>query len=75
MNTGTLLYPRLSCTWLPAMIGSAVIGSLFAGAYGILHDQIAYSIFGSVDLPRNAIRSANDREPTNGVNVAPAKRE
>jgi uncharacterized membrane protein SpoIIM required for sporulation len=44
MNAGTLLYPRLSRSWLPAMIGYAIIGSLFAGAYGILHDQITYSI-------------------------------
>lgn len=44
MKTGTLLYPRLSRSWLPAMIGYAIIGSLFAGAYGVLHDQITYSI-------------------------------
>ncbi len=40
----SLLYPRLSRRWLPAMIRYAVIGSLFAGVYGILHDQITYSI-------------------------------
>ncbi len=44
MNLGTLLYPRLSRSWLPAMIRYAFIGSVFAGAYGILHDQITYSI-------------------------------
>lgn len=44
MNARTLLYPRLSRSWLPAMIRHALIGSLFAGSYGIIHDQITYAI-------------------------------
>jgi hypothetical protein len=44
MKPGALLYPRLSRSGLPAMIRYAFIGSVFAAAYGILHDQITYSI-------------------------------
>jgi hypothetical protein len=39
-----ILYPKLRRSWLPAMIGYAVLGSALAGVHGILHDQITYSI-------------------------------
>ena len=40
----SLFYPKIRLAWLPAMLGYAVLGSLLAGFYGILHDQITYSI-------------------------------
>jgi hypothetical protein len=40
----SILYPSLRWRWLLPMLGYALLGSLFAGAYGILHDQITYSI-------------------------------
>jgi hypothetical protein len=39
-----LLYPKIRLKWLPAMLGYCVFGTLMAGVYGILHDQITYSI-------------------------------
>jgi hypothetical protein len=39
-----ILYPKLRWAWLPAMLGHAVAGALLAGVYGIVHDQITYSI-------------------------------
>ena len=39
-----LLYPALRRRWLPAMLGYALLGSLLSGVYGIIHDQITYSI-------------------------------
>ena len=39
-----LLYPKIPRALLPRMLGYAVIGGLLAGMYGILHDQITYSI-------------------------------
>jgi hypothetical protein len=39
-----LLYPNVRLSWLPAMFGTACIGALIAGLYGIAHDQITYSI-------------------------------
>ena len=39
-----LLYPDLQWRWLPTMLGQALLGSLIAGGYGIIHDQITYSI-------------------------------
>ena len=39
-----VLYPRFRLNLLPAMIGYALLGSLVAGLYGIVHDQITYSI-------------------------------
>ena len=39
-----VLYPKLRPAWLPAMLGYAVVGAVLAGCYGILHDQITYSI-------------------------------
>ena len=40
----SLLYPKLRLDLLPAMLGYAVVGALIAGFYGVLHDQITYSI-------------------------------
>ena len=39
-----VLYPNLRWRWLPAMLGYALLGSLVAGVYGIIHDQVTYSI-------------------------------
>jgi hypothetical protein len=38
------LIPRIALTDLPAMVGVALIGALVAGGYGMLHDQVTYSI-------------------------------
>jgi hypothetical protein len=38
------LYPKFPLKLLPAMLGYAVLGAVLAGVYGILHDQITYSI-------------------------------
>ncbi len=38
------LVPRIALADLPPMFGMAFIGAIIAGAYGILHDQITYSI-------------------------------
>jgi hypothetical protein len=39
-----LLYPRIPADrWLP-MLGIGALGALAAGAYGILHDQITYTL-------------------------------
>src|ERR1035437_741385 len=39
-----LLYPKIRFALLPDMLGYAVVGGLLAGCYGILHDQVTYSI-------------------------------
>ena len=39
-----ILYPKIRFAWMPAMLGYGVIGALLAGLYGILHDQVTYSI-------------------------------
>jgi hypothetical protein len=39
-----LLYPNLQWRWLPSMLKYALLGSIVAGGYGIIHDQITYSI-------------------------------
>jgi hypothetical protein len=39
-----LLYPKLRLDLLPAMLGYAGLGAFIAGFYGVLHDQITYSI-------------------------------
>jgi hypothetical protein len=39
-----LLYPRIALRHLPLMLGIAAVGSLIAGAYGILHDQVTYTL-------------------------------
>lgn len=38
------LFPRIAWGDLPPMFGVAVVGALLAGVYGVLHDQITYSI-------------------------------
>jgi len=39
-----ILYPKLRLAWLPAMLGYSVVGALLAGVYGVLHDQVTYSV-------------------------------
>jgi hypothetical protein len=39
-----VLYPRFRLNLLPAMIGYALLGSVVAGLYGVIHDQITYSL-------------------------------
>jgi hypothetical protein len=39
-----IFYPNLRWRWLLPMLGYALLGSLLAGVYGIIHDQITYSI-------------------------------
>jgi hypothetical protein len=38
------LYPRLRASWLPIMLAHALLGAALAGLYGIVHDQITYTI-------------------------------
>lgn len=40
----TFLYPRIKLSQLPLMAWIGIQGALVAGAYGILHDQITYTI-------------------------------
>ena len=39
-----ILFPRIPLRKLPSIIAFAVLGAIIAGVYGILHDQITYSI-------------------------------
>jgi hypothetical protein len=39
-----LLYPRLAWRHLPLMLGISAVGALIAGSYGILHDQVTYTL-------------------------------
>ncbi len=39
----SLLYPKIRLVF-PVMLGYAVLGAVIAGFYGVLHDQITYSI-------------------------------
>jgi hypothetical protein len=39
-----ILYPTLGPSLLLPMLGYAVLGALLAGLYGVVHDQITYSI-------------------------------
>ncbi len=39
-----LLYPRVRLDLIPAMLGYAALGAFIGGFYGMLHDQITYSI-------------------------------
>jgi hypothetical protein len=39
-----IFYPKIRLALLPTMLGYALFGSLLAGCYGILHDQVTYSI-------------------------------
>ncbi|HUG67165.1 MAG TPA: hypothetical protein VMM76_05415 [Pirellulaceae bacterium] len=38
------LIPQIALRNLPMMMGVAAIGSVFAGVYGVLHDQVTYGI-------------------------------
>ena len=39
-----IFYPRIELRLLPRMLGIAFLGAIVGGLYGILHDQITYSI-------------------------------
>jgi len=39
-----IFYPKFKWNLLPRMLGIAFLGAIIAGLYGILHDQITYSI-------------------------------
>ena len=39
-----IFYPKIALRTLPVMFGFAIMGALIAGTYGILHDQITYTI-------------------------------
>lgn len=39
-----LLYPKISLRLIPAMAGVMVVGAMIAGVYGMLHDQITFTI-------------------------------
>lgn len=39
-----ILYPKFRLNLLPAMFGYALLGAFVAGLYGIVHDQITFSI-------------------------------
>jgi len=39
-----IFYPKIPLAQLPAMIGYAGAGAVLAGLYGIVHDEITYSI-------------------------------
>ena len=39
-----ILYPKLRLASLPAMLGYALLGAALAGLYGIVHDEVTYSI-------------------------------
>ena len=39
-----VLYPKIRFSALPAMLGHAMAGAGLAGIYGVVHDQVTYSI-------------------------------
>jgi hypothetical protein len=39
-----LFYPKIRLSSLPAMLGFATAGAVLAGCYGVVHDQVTYSI-------------------------------
>ena len=39
-----ILYPKIRLAQLPTMLGYAALGGLLAGLYGVVHDQVTYSI-------------------------------
>lgn len=39
-----LIYPKIPLKCWPAMLGVAGLGALIAGCYGIIHDQLTYTI-------------------------------
>jgi len=38
------LVPRIALADLPPIVGVAMVGALLAGSYGVVHDQITYSV-------------------------------
>jgi len=38
------VFPKFRIAWLPVMFGYALLGAAVASIYGILHDQVTYSI-------------------------------
>jgi len=40
----SILIPKFPLSLLPAMLGYAALGALVAGLYGVVHDEITYSI-------------------------------
>jgi hypothetical protein len=44
MSVTDLIYPKIRTAVLPAMLGYATVGALLAGLYGIVHDEVTYSI-------------------------------
>jgi hypothetical protein len=40
----SVFYPQFRLNLLPALLGYALVGALVAGLYGVVHDQITYSI-------------------------------
>jgi hypothetical protein len=39
-----VLFPRFRLNLLPAMLGYGLLGALIAGLYGVIHDQVTYSL-------------------------------
>ena len=39
-----ILYPQLPLRGLPRLLLLAVIGSLIAGIYGVIHDQVTFTL-------------------------------
>jgi hypothetical protein len=39
-----ILYPRIRFDWLPAILGYALSGAVLAGLYGVVHDEVTYSL-------------------------------
>ena len=39
-----ILFPTIPWKYIPPMLGISLMGTLVVGSYGILHDQITYSI-------------------------------
>ncbi|NNE93380.1 MAG: hypothetical protein HKN23_17180 [Verrucomicrobiales bacterium] len=39
-----LLIPEIDRRWIPLLLKSTALGSLIAGAYGVLHDQVTFTI-------------------------------
>lgn len=44
MNPRRILFPEIRLVFLPAIIGYGFLGAIIAGLYGIVHDQVTYSI-------------------------------
>ena len=61
-----IFFPTFKLRLLPIMLGIAFLGAAIAGVYGILHDQITYSISNEyfTKLKFNQFHSANFGFPT-----------